>query len=306
MKAMIIRQTGGPDVFEAADLPTPTPAAGEVRVRVRAVSVNPVDYKTRQANGFRYPFPIVLGWDVAGTVDAVGEGVTRLQPGDDVFGMVRFPQEGRAYAEFVTAPETDLALKPPTLSFVDAAATTLAALTAQQALDHMDLRAGQSLLVHAAAGGVGHFAVQLARARGARVIGTASGANRDFVTGLGADAFVDYTAGRFEEAVGQVDAVLDAVGGETFTRSYSVVKPGGWLVTIAASPKPEAAPRTDIHTERILVKPSYTDLEALAALYEAGQLRPHMSHTFPLDGVAEAHRLLEERHVVGKVVLEVG
>ncbi len=303
---MINRHTGEPDVFELADLPTPTPQAGEVLVRVHAASVNPVDFKQRRSNGFQYPFPIILGWDVAGTVEAVGEGVTRLKVGDAVFGMVRFPKQGRAYAEYVTAPETDLAVKPEGMSFTDAAATTLAALTARQALEHMNLQAGQTLLVQAAAGGVGHYAVQLAKARGARVIGTASGANRDFVLGLGADEFVDYTAGPFEDAVGQVDAVLDAVGGETFTRSYAVVKPGGWLVTIAATLKPAEAPRTDIHAERILVKPSHTDLELLARLFEAGQLRPHVSRTFPLEQVADAHRLLEDRHVVGKVVLDVG
>jgi NADPH:quinone reductase-like Zn-dependent oxidoreductase len=306
MKAMTIHHYGNPDAFQLEDLPVPQPAAGEVRVKVQAVSINPVDLAIRQGIFMQYELPAVVGWDLAGTVEALGEGVSRFKIGDEVFGMVRFPKPGRAYAAFVTAPETDLALKPPGMSMAQAAATTLAALTAEQALELMDLKAGQTLLIHAAVGGVGHFAVQLAKARGARVIGTASGKNREVALALGVDQFIDYTTERFEDAVGQVDAVFDCVGGETFTRSYAVLRPEGHLVTIAATPNPTTAPRSDIFAQTFLVAPNHTQLERFAQLFENGQLVPHISQVFPLERVADAHRAQETKRTVGKIVLEVG
>lgn len=305
MKAMIIQQYGEPDVLTLADLPVPEPAAGEVRLRVQAVSVNPVDYKWRRGGPFR-SFPVVLGWDVCGVVDALGPGVTDLSPGDEVFGMVRFPQEGRAYAEFVTAPEGDLARRPPSLGQREAAALALAPLTAHQAFERMDLQSGQRVLIHAAAGGVGHLAVQLARVRGARVIATASARNTDFVRGLGADEVVDYLARPFEEQVRDVDAVLDTVGGDTLTRSYGVLRRGGVLISIAGHPAAEHAQQWGVQAERLWVHPSRAHLELLGALAESGELRPHISRTLPLEEVADAHRALETGRTVGKIVLDVG
>ncbi|SMB79202.1 NADP-dependent oxidoreductase [Deinococcus hopiensis] len=307
MRAMIIRQYGPPEVLEPTELPLPQPAPGEVRVQVHAVSINPVDYKRRQ-NWAGQALPVILGWDVSGVVDALGEGVKDFAVGDAVYGMLRFPHEGRAYAEYVTAPVTDIALKPASLSHEEAAAMTLAPLTAWQAFERMDLRAGQTVLIHAGAGGVGHFAVQLARARGARVIATGSAANRDFILGLGADEVVDYRARPFEEQVRNVDAVLDTVGGDTFTRSFGVVRPGGWVVSIVTRPTDEHAALAHdlgVRAEWILVTPSRAQLEGLSALAESGQLKPHVSQTFPLAEVTEAHRAQATGRSVGKLVLTV-
>ena len=304
MKVMAIRQYGGPEVLQPLDLPTPQPQGDEVRLKTHALSINPVDYKWRKKGPFEN-FPVVLGWDVSGVVDALGPNVSEFSVGDEVFGMVRFPREGRAYAEYVTAPVTDVALKPRSLGHLEAAAMTLAALTAHQAFEKMNLQAGQRVLIHAAAGGVGHFAVQLAKARGATVIGTASSKNRDFVLALGADEFVDYHAQPFEKQVAGVDAVLSTVEGDTLPRSFEVLKQGGWLVSIAGQPPGELVQARGVHAEHILVHPSKADLETLSALYEAGQLKPHVSQTFALEGVADAHRAQESGRTVGKIVLEV-
>lgn len=226
MKVMAIQQYGGPEVLQLMDLPIPEPGEGEVRVKAHAAGINPVDSQARQKDYLGYTdFPIVLGWDISGVVDALGAGVTDFKIGDEVYGMIRFPEQGRAYAEYATAPVTEIVLKPQRLSHVEAAATTLAALTALQVFEKMNLQTGQTILIHAGAGGVGHFAVQLAKARGARVIATASEKNLDFVKSLGADEVIDYRARPFEEQVSGVDAVFDTVGGETFTRSFGVVKP---------------------------------------------------------------------------------
>jgi NADPH:quinone reductase-like Zn-dependent oxidoreductase len=303
---MTLHRYGDPDSFVLEQAPIPTPGAGEVRVRVHAVSVNPVDYKWRRDGPFT-EFPIVLGWDVAGVVDAIGVDTgTDFQMGDSVFGMVRFPQEGRAYADYVIAPVTDVAIKPVSFTHAEAAAATLAALTAHQALEAMSLAAGQTILIHAAAGGVGHYAVQLAKARGAVVIGTASAANRRFVLGLGADEFVDYRERPFEEQVSNVDAVFDCVGGDTLPRSFAVIKPGGWLVSIVGTPTADDAARFGVHAAQVLVHPSRADLEHIAELADVGQLRSHVSQRFPLEQVGDAHRAVETGRTVGKVVLEVG
>lgn len=305
MRAMTIHQYGDPDVFQLEDLPVPQPASGEVLIKVHAVSINPVDYKRRRGWA-NQSLPVILGWDVAGVVEALGEGVTDFRVGDQVYGMIRFPAEGRAYAEYVTAPVTDIALKPAGLSFNEAAAMTLAPLTAHQAFDKMQLSAGQTILIHAAAGGVGHYAVQLAKARGAHVIATGSAKNREFILGLGADQFVDYQERPFEQQISNVDAVLDTVGGDTLLRSFAVVKPGGWLVTIAGQPDEAQARERGIQATRILVHPSRPDLDHFSKLVEAGQLRSHVSLTFPLDRVADAHGAQETGRTVGKIVLEVG
>ncbi|WP_211214867.1 NADP-dependent oxidoreductase [Deinococcus aquatilis] len=303
---MTIREYGDPDVLKLEELPLPDPAPGEVRVQVHAVSINPVDHKVRQTGFFNYTnFPVILGWDISGMIDALGEGVTEFQVGDEVYGMIRFPQEGRAYAEYVTAPVADLARKPSNLSHTEAAAMTLAALTAHQAFERMELQVGQTILIHAGAGGVGHFAVQLAKARGARVIATASNHNRDFVLGLGADEVLDYRAQPFEEQVSAVDAVLDTVGGETLSRSFAVIKPGGWLVSIAGQPSAHQAQERDVNVERILVYPSQAHLDILSGLAEAGQLKAHVSQTFDLEQVAQAHQAQQTQRTVGKIVLTV-
>jgi NADPH:quinone reductase-like Zn-dependent oxidoreductase len=305
MKAIVIEQYGNPEVLTLKDLPIPEPKSGEVLVKSHAVSVNPVDYKWRKNGPFK-SFPLVLGWDISGVIEALGPDTTGFNVGDAVFGMVRFPQEGRAYAEYVTVPTTDIAPKPATLSHNEAAAMTLAALTAHQAFEKMELKPGQVILIHAAAGGVGHFAVQLAKARGARVIATASSRNREFVLGLGADEFVDYTLRPFEEQVKNVDAVFDCVGGDTLTRSFGTIKRGGWLVSIVQRPPEELAQQHGIQSVQIMVHPSKTDLEYFSSLVASGQLRSHVSQTFPLERVVDAHHAQETGRTVGKIVLEVG
>jgi NADPH:quinone reductase-like Zn-dependent oxidoreductase len=305
MQAMVIHNYGNPDVLVPAQLPIPSPAAGQVLVKVKAASVNPVDFKWRKKGPFT-AFPVVLGWDIAGTVEALGPGVSDFQLGDQVFGMVGFPGLGQAYAEYAVAAVGDIAQMPASLDHGQAAAMALAALTAHQAFEQMALTAGQTVLIHAGAGGVGHFAVQLAKARGATVIATASERNREFVLGLGADRVVDYRQQPFESQIEPVDAVFDCVGGETLNRSFAVVKPGGWLVTIVGKPSGELAAQHGIQAAQILVHPSKANLEMLAALVEAGQLRPHISQRFGLAAVAEAHQALESGRTVGKIVLEVG
>lgn len=311
MRAITLHQYGGPEVLTLEDLPVPTPSSREVLIRVHAVSINPVDFKRRRGWA-NQALPVILGWDVSGVVTALGESVTDFKLGDAVFGMIRFPLEGRAYAEYVTAPVTDIALKPSGLNHREAAAMTLAPLTAHQAFETMKLEAGQTVLIHSAAGGVGHFAVQLAKARGAKVVGTASSRNRDFVLGLGADHFVDYHAKPFEEQVlewtgGQgVDAVLDGVGVDNQTRSYSTLKPGGALVSIVGPPPAlEGFEDKNLRATNILVHPSREQLEFFSKLVQEGKLKPHVSQTFPLERVADAHRAQETGRTVGKIVLEV-
>jgi len=308
MNAVRIHQYGGPEVLVYERAPVPEIAAGEVLVRVAAAGVNPVDWKVRSGGsriGAGESLPIILGWDVSGTVEAVAPDVATLKPGDEVFGMVRFPELGSAYAEYVAAPATYLTPKPKTLTHVEAAAVPLVALTAWQALfDTLDLQPGQRILVHAAAGGVGHVGVQLARWRGADVIGTASAANADFVRGLGASQVIDYTTTRFEDVVHDLDCVLDCVGVETQTRSLSVIRPGGKLVGITGQVEPALAEARNITAQRILVHTSGEQQAQIAELIDAGELKVEVGAVFPLREARAAHELSETRHVRGKIVLE--
>lgn len=309
MKAARIHSYGAPDVLTYEEAPRPVAEAGEVLIRVHAAGVNPVDWKTRKGMGVASDLkglPAILGWDVAGTVEALGEGVTEFEAGDEVYGMIRFPYEGAAYAEYATAPVEDLARKPKSLDFVQAAGVPLAALTAWQALfEGAKLEAGQTVLVHAAAGGVGHIAVQLARWKGARVIGTASARNLDLVRELGAGEVIDYTAAPFESVAPQVDVVLDNVGGETLDRSFPVVRPGGVLITIAGHPSQERAAEHGIRAERVVVRPHSGQLAEMARLIDAGELKILVDTVLPLSEARAAHELSESRRARGKIVLQV-
>ncbi len=268
-----------------------------------------MDWKTRsgggQADKIGHGFPLVLGWDVSGTVEDVSAEVDSWAVGDEVFGLVRFPQPGRTYAEYVAAPARELAPKPRHLSHSEAAAMPLAALTAWQALfEAGGLEAARTALVHAAAGGVGHLAVQLARWKGARVVGTASSANADFLRSLGAEP-VDYAQDRFEEAVGEVDLALVAGGGDVTDRTLGVVRRGGVLVSIRSEPSQEEARRRGVRAERILVRPHGGQLARISSLADAGHLRPVIAAEIPLEEVNRAFALSETGHVRGKVVLRV-
>ncbi|MCC3160580.1 NADP-dependent oxidoreductase [Hymenobacter sp. 15J16-1T3B] len=310
MQAFILTEPTGGAGLRLTDLPTPTPATGEVLVQVKAISLNPVDVKTAQGKAMYGRInaepPVIPGWDISGVVSAVGAEVADFKVGDEVFGMVNFPGHGRAYAEYVAAPAAHLARKPSNISHAEAAAATLAALTAWQAFTaHAPVQAGQRVLVHAAAGGVGHFAVQLAKERGAYVIGTSSAAKRDFVRDLGADEHVDYQAGPFEQAVAPVDVVLDTVGGPNLVRSASVLKPGGRLVSILGM-TPEATARAEERgatTTAFLVESNGAQMQELAARLADGRLRAHVSAALPFAELPAALRLVETGRTQGKVVV---
>jgi NADPH:quinone reductase-like Zn-dependent oxidoreductase len=310
MKAVRIHEYGGPEVMRYEDAPRPEPAPGEVLIRVHAAGTNPVDWKTRAGRGvagrLTDPFPFITGWDVSGVIEAVGSADLPYQPGDAVYGMLRFPALGSAYAEYVTAPVEHVDSKPSALSHVEAAALPLVALTAWQALfEAAELSADQTILIHAAAGGVGHVAVQLAKWKGATVIGTASGRNADFLRGRGVDQFIDYQTTRFEEVVSGVDAVLDPLAGEIRERSWPVIRPGGVLVSIQGAASEERAAEYGVRLRRVLVRPEADQLRAISGLVEAGDLRPEVSHVLPLADAAQAHELLETGHTRGKIVLKV-
>ncbi|MBV9772561.1 MAG: NADP-dependent oxidoreductase [Gemmatimonadetes bacterium] len=313
MKAVQIHAYGGPEELRHEEVPRPEPGEGEVLVRVHAASVNPVDSKSRaggavvmRPGGQRLPLPIILGWDVSGTVESAGAGAD-FAPGDEVYGMIRFPEIGAAYAEYATAPAAHLARKPASLSHEEAAALPLVALTAWQALfDTAGLSAGQRVLIHAAAGGVGHVAVQLARWKGAEVIGTASARNEGFLRELGVDRFVDYNAGPLEEAVGgDVDVVLDPIGGETQERSLRLLRRGGILVSIVGAPPADRAAELGVRGERILVRPHREQLVEIARLVEEGKLRPTLDSVFPLAEARAAHERIDSHRARGKIVLRV-
>ncbi|MEU8922409.1 NADP-dependent oxidoreductase [Kitasatospora sp. NPDC048545] len=306
MRAVVVEQWGGPENLVEREVERPEPGLGEVLVRVHAAGVNPVDWKTR-AGGALIEWGDVpaVGWDVSGTVEAVGPGVGLFRPGDEVFGMPLFPRQAGAYAEYAVAPARHLARKPAALTHVEAAALPLAALTAWQALvDTADVRPGERVLVHAAAGGVGHFAVQIAKARGAYVIGTASAGKHDLLRELGADEVVDYRTVRFEDVLSDVDVVLDGLGGETAKRSLDVLRPGGRLVTLPGPDDLPAAP-DGVRAVWVLVEPDHLGLREIAALAERGALRPVVETVLPLEQAAKAHELGEQGRTTGKIVLTV-
>jgi len=309
MRAIRQESFGGPEVLKLVEIERPEPLGTEVLVRVHAAGVNPVDWKTRAGRGFLRNPPFTVGWDVSGVVEAVGFGVTRFAPGDAVYGMPWFPRQAAAYAEYVVAPSRQLARKPADLSHLQAAGLPLAGLTAWQALvDTAGVEPGARVLVHAAAGGVGHLAVQVAKARGAYVIGTAGAPKHDFVRGLGADEVVDYTRTDFAVVTGDIDVVLDLVGPDTALRSLEVLKPGGLLIPVAGGLRPQMAARAAerrIRVAPLLVEPDGSGLEALGALAASGRLRVEVEATHPLAGAAEAHALGEGGHTRGKIVLTV-
>ncbi|MEU2685951.1 NADP-dependent oxidoreductase [Streptomyces hygroscopicus] len=315
MRAVVQDTTGGPEVLRVAEVERPRPLPTEVLVRVRAAGVNPVDWKTRQGAGMAGVLgepPFILGWDVSGVVEEVGFGVTTLAPGDEVYGMPWFPREAGGYAEFVTAPSRQFAVKPASLSHEEAAAVPLAALTAWQILvDTARVTAGQRVLVHAAAGGVGHFAVQFARHLGARVVGTARESRHEWLRRLGAAELVDYTAQRFEDVVEDVDVVIDLLGEDldaTSTRSLKVLRKGGLLVAVPGGVGPElrrAADERGVRTSGFLVEPDGAALTTIAALIDKGEVAVEVEDVFPLEEAARAHARGEDAHTRGKLVLRV-
>ena len=307
MKAVRIHEFGGPDVLKLEDLPQPEPGPGEVLIKVRAAGVNPVDYKIREG---KYPavqadqLPVILGRDVAGMVVALGEGVDAFAVDDAVLAML--PQDRGGYAEWVTVPAELCARSPENLDMIQAASVPLAALTAWQGLfTHGELEAGQSVLIHGASGGVGPFAVQFAKQRGAQVFATASGDKRGFVESLGADRVIDYRAERFEDVVRDVDLVFDLIGGETQDRSWAAIRPGGRLVSTLQQPDDHMAAKLGILASRYTCQPDGGQLREIARLIAEDKVKVTVDKVFPLDHAGEAENHLQEHHVTGKVVLKI-
>ncbi|HEX7052954.1 MAG TPA: NADP-dependent oxidoreductase [Burkholderiales bacterium] len=302
MKAVFFRAFGGPEVLEHGELPDPVPAPGEILVEVHAASINAADWKMRRGGYGAQAFPHVPGRDFSGVVLKGGKD---FKPGDAVFGVCLVPQEG-AYAEKIAFPEAIAARKPEKLGHVQAAAIALAGLTAVVSIeDTLKLKKGETILIQGGAGGVAGFAIALARHIGARVITTASAANHDYVRSLGADEVIDYRTQDFTRVVSNVDAVFDTVGGEVTLRSFSVLKPGGRLATVAAGPKAPASPRADVVSLRPKVDRDRPHLERVAELVTRGIVPLPLITEYPLAQAQEAHRVSEARHLRGKLVLRV-
>lgn len=315
MKAMIIRSFGGPEKLELAEMPKPTPGPKQVLVRVVATSVNPVDFKIRSSGAWaRVPMPAIVGYDAAGVVEAVGDHVTHLAPGDEVFYSARIFGRQGTYAEYHVEDAEIVGKKPAHLSFEEAAALPLAGITAYDAIvTFFQTKLGDTVLVHAGAGGVGHFAVQLAHASGARVIATGRKENERLIQGLGASEVVDYRAQKFEDAVlaltnGKgVDAAFDTVGGDTVSRSIQVVRPYGKLATIVSLEGDLNGMQARNHSLYFgFMERTEEKIRALALISERRQLHPLIDSVFPLERVADAHRKLEAGGIKGKIVIRVG
>ncbi|GGM63655.1 NADPH:quinone reductase [Micromonospora sonchi] len=310
MRAVIQREWNGLEALELVDVEPPRPAPTEILVQVAYAGVNPVDHYTAQGLAYNrmLSLPFRQGWDVAGVVTEIGYGVTRFRPGDRVFGMPWFPREAGAYAEYVTAPSRHFARMPAELSYAEAAALPLAGLTAWQMLEAAQVAPGQRVLVTAAAGGVGHLAVQIAKARGAHVIGTARAAKHEFLRQMGADEAVDYTTSQVSDVVRDADAVIQMFGGEPGLKALECLRPDGILVSAQGAWTPGLADRAaqlGVRAVTYLVEPDAEGLESLADLVRRGQLRLHIANELPLQRAAEAHRLIATGRTTGKVVLRV-
>lgn len=308
MKAVRIHEYGGPEVLRYEDAPRPQPGDGEALVRVHAAGVNPVDWKVRVGRlqgRVNHRLPLVLGWDVAGVVEQVGPGVDNVKVGDAVYARPDIGRDG-AYAEYIVVRAAELALKPKSIDFIHAAAVPLSALTAWQSLfDAANLSAGQSVLIHAGAGGVGHYAIQLAHWKGARVYTTASARNADFVRSLGAQEVIDYTAVHFEDEVKDMDVVFDTVGGDVYERSFKILKKGGVIVSLLNQPNEELAKHYGVRAKYVFVQPNAAQLTQIAALIDQGAVKPHVAAVLPLSEARRAHEMVQSAHTRGKIVLKV-
>jgi NADPH:quinone reductase-like Zn-dependent oxidoreductase len=306
MKAVVAHEYGAPQVLKFEDVPRPEPSEDEALVRVIASSVNPADPLTlsgKYAREFGTHLPLIPGYDIAGVVEKTGANVTKFKVGDAVYG---YPTFGGGWADYVTVKESEVAAKPRSLNFVEAAAAPMGALTAWQALvDVAKVRPGQTVLIHGGSGGVGSFAIQIAKARGARVIATASTANQDLLKQLGADVAVDYTKTKFEDDVKDVDVALDPVGKETLARSYNVVKKGGIVMSLVARPDPAELQKHGIRGAGISVHPDGEDLAEIAQLIDAGKIKPIVTQVLPLSEAIAAQQQAATHHTRGKVVLRV-
>ena len=308
MKAVRIHAYGGPEVLVYEDTPLPAIADDDVLIRVYAAAVNPVDWIIRAGHlqeFLPYTLPLTLGWDVSGVVEAVGADVTSFKPGDEVYARPNIARDG-AYAEYIAVKASEVAVKPKTVDHVHAAAVPLAAITAWHCLfESAQLAAGQRVLIHAAAGGVGSYAVQFAHWKGAEVIGTASARNHDFLVELGANQVIDYQTTQFEDVVEPVDVVFDTMGGDVQERSWQVLKPGGILVSVVSPPSEAQASAHHCRGAYVFIQPRADWLAEIAQLIDAGQVKPIVDAVLPLSQAAEAHQLSESGHTRGKIVFQV-
>src|SRR5438876_3630635 len=310
MKAVRVHNYGGPEVLRFEDAPRPAADAGELLIRVHAVSVNAIDWKARAGylkDAFPLPLPYIPGWDVSGSVEAVGSGVANFKKGDEVYARPEGARSGKGtYAEYVAVKETEAALKPKSIDHIHAAAIPVVALTAWQALfDKGGLSKGQKILIHGAAGGVGSFAVQLAKWKGAYVIGTASGRNQAFLRQSGVDEPIDYEKTRCEDVVHDVDVVLDPIGGDTQKRSRKTLKKGGILVSIVGPPSEDEAAKHGVRSAYLSAQGGSSLLAELATLVDSGKIKPTVETVLPLSEARHAHELNETGHARGKIVLKV-
>lgn len=304
MKAIRIHEFGGPEVLKYEDIPDPQPGSGEIRIKIIAAGVNPMDWKVRIGYISSLPLPIIMGLDVAGTVDIVGKEEVSFKPGDEVFAKVGIGKGG--YAEYTVARAEEMARKPKSIGFVESAAIPTAGLAAWQSLfDLAELEKGQSVLIHGASGGVGTFAVQFAKWKGAYVIGTASEKNAEFLKSIGADEVIDYKNQRFEDLVGNLDVVLDTIGGDTFERSWGVLKPGGFLVTTVAS-IPEGEPeKRGVRAKTLMTQSDGKELAQIASIIDERKIKPIVETVLPMADARKAHEMSEALHTRGKIVLRV-
>lgn len=308
MKAVRIHEYGAADVLRYEEAPKPAVGAADVLIRVVGTSVNPVDWKIRQGHlkdMIPFHMPFIPGWDVSGVVHAVGEKVAKYKVGDSVFSRPDITRNG-TYAEFVSVREVEVARKPATISHIEAGVLPLAGITAWEAMITVaKVAAGQRVLIHAAAGGVGSLAVQLAKSRGAYVIGTASAGNRALVESLGVDEFIDYRTQRLQDAAKNIDVVFDTIGGRTQEESWSVMAPGGILVSIISNPSEDQAKRLGLRSAFMFIKPNAPALEQIAQLVDSGKLRPLIGAEFALEDIKRAHALSESGRAKGKIALYV-
>jgi NADPH:quinone reductase-like Zn-dependent oxidoreductase len=305
MKAVVANEFGGPEVLKYQDAPKPEPKNDEILVRVIAAAVNPVDTYVRQGKFLKSSGPIIIGYDIAGIVERTGPEARRFKPGDQVYCYLSV-MRGGGYAEYAVAKESETALKPKNINFVEAAAVPLAATTAWQALiDSAKIDKGQRVLIHGGSGGVGSFAIQIAKARGAKVIATASTVHQQLLKQLDVDQAIDYTTTKFEDVVKDVDVVLNCVRADALGRSYGVVKKGGVIVSITDEPDQTECAKHGITCSRMGAHPDSKVLEELTKLIESRKMKPIVSQTFPLAEASKAHQQVETRHTLGKIVLKV-
>ncbi len=308
MKAVVIHEYGGPEVLKYEDVPQPEPKQDQLRIHVIAAGVNPVDGMIRSGmfdKEGRRAFPVILGGDISGVVEKVGSNITKFKSGDPVFAYVSLDNSG-GYAQYAVVTEREAAPKPKSLTYVEAAAVPIVALTAWQALiDTAKLKAGQTVLIHGGSGGVGSFAIQIAKAHGAKVIATASAANQELLKQLGADVAIDYTKQNFENVAKDVDVVLDSIGKDTLARSYGVVKKGGIIVSLVARPDPAELEKHGIRGEALSVDPNSDELSEIGKLIDEKKINVIVSQTFPLSEARKAQEQVATGHTRGKIVLKV-